>query len=44
MDMAVIIVLALEALIFLGAVGLLIYFIVQRIEKKRQETFEDRDN
>lgn len=37
-------VVALEGLIFLGAIGLIIYLIVQRIERKKQETFEDRDN
>ena len=42
--MAVIIVLTLEALILFAFLGLLIYFIVRRIEKKKQETFEDRDN
>ena len=40
----VIAVVVLEALIFLGVIGLIIYFIVKRIEKKKQETFEDRDN
>lgn len=42
--MAVIIILAVEALIFFGVIGLLIYLIIQRIEKKKKETFEDRDN
>lgn len=44
MEMAVIIIIGLEALVFLGLLGLLIYFIVQRIERKKHETFEDRDN
>ncbi len=44
MEMAVIIVLAFEALMVLAALSLLIYFIVRRIERKKQETFEDRDN
>jgi len=43
MEMAVII-LAIETLVVLGIIGLLIYFIIQRIEKKKNETFEDRDN
>jgi preprotein translocase subunit YajC len=44
MDMAVIIIVGLEALFFLAMIGLLIYFIVQRVERKKHETFEDRDN
>lgn len=44
MEMVPIIVLLVEAVIVLGLFGLLIYFIIQRIERKRQETFEDRDN
>ena len=37
-------IIALEGLIFLGAIGLIIYLIIRRIERKKQETFEDRDN
>jgi len=44
MEMAVIVIVAFEALLFLAGLGLLIYFIVQRLEKKKKETFEDRDN
>ena len=40
----VVIILAIETLVVLGIIGLLIYFIIQRIEKKKNETFEDRDN
>jgi len=31
-------------LIFVGAVVILIYIIVKRIEDKKNETFEDRNN
>lgn len=44
MEMAVIILITLETLILFTFLGLLIYFIVRRIEKKKQETFEHRDN
>jgi hypothetical protein len=44
MEKATIIVLAFQALVVLAAIGFLIYFIIQRIEKKKHETFEDRDN
>ena len=40
----VVAIVVLEAMVFLGVIGLVIYFIVRRIEKKKQETFEDRDN
>ena len=35
---------AIQASIFLLALGALIYAIVKRIESKKNETFEDRDN
>jgi preprotein translocase subunit YajC len=37
-------ILIVEGLIVLGLIGLIIYLIVRRLEKKRQETFEKRDN
>ena len=40
----VVAIVVLEAMVFLGVIGLVIYFIVRRIEKKKKETFEDRDN
>jgi preprotein translocase subunit YajC len=44
MPFAAILVIMLQSLIFIGSIVLIIYLIVQRIEKKKQETFEDRDN
>ena len=44
MDFVVILILLFEGLLALGAVALIIYLIVRRIEKKKTETFEDRDN
>lgn len=37
-------ILIVEGLIVLGLSGLIIYLIIRRLEKKRQETFEKRDN
>jgi preprotein translocase subunit YajC len=37
-------ILIVEGLIVLGLIGLIIYLIIRRLEKKRQETFEKRDN
>jgi hypothetical protein len=34
----------LEGLFFLACLGILIYLIFRRIEIKKKETFEDRDN
>jgi len=39
-----IIILMIEGVVVLTLLGFLIYFIVQRIENKKNETFEDRDN
>ncbi len=33
-----------EGLIFLGALVLIIWLIVKRVEEKKNETFEKRDN
>lgn len=41
---AVIITIAIQACIFLAFLIGLIYVIVKRIEAKKKETFEDRDN
>jgi len=38
------IVIAIQASIFLAFLVVLIYVIVRRIEAKKKETFEDRDN
>ncbi|MDX2362429.1 MAG: hypothetical protein QNK23_16595 [Crocinitomicaceae bacterium] len=38
------IILLIEGIVILGLLGLLIYFIAKRIESKKQETFEDRNN
>ncbi len=40
----IMIAIAIQASIFLLFLGALIYVIVRRIENKRNETFEDRDN
>lgn len=37
-------ILIVEGLIVLGLIGLIIYLVIRRLEKKRQETFEKRDN
>lgn len=37
-------ILIVEGLIVLGLIGLIIYLIIRRLEKKRHETFEKRDN
>lgn len=37
-------VLIFEGLLFLGAIVLLVVLIVRRIEEKKNETFEKRDN
>lgn len=34
----------LQILIWLFFLGAIIYLIIRRIEKKKEETFEDRDN
>jgi len=39
-----IIILGMEILIFVLIFALLIYFIVKRIEDKKNENFENRDN
>lgn len=44
MDKMVGFVVIVQGIVLVGSLGLLIYFIIQRIEKKKQETFEDRDN
>lgn len=41
---AALIAIAIQASIFLVFLGALIYVIVKRIESKKKETFEDRDN
>jgi hypothetical protein len=41
---AAMIAIAIQASIFLAFLVLLIYVIVRRIEAKKKETFEDRDN
>lgn len=44
MDIIVVLILMFEGLLALGAIGLIIYLILRRVEKKKTETFEDRDN
>lgn len=34
----------IEWVLFIGAVGLGLYFLFQKIEKEKEEDFEDRDN
>lgn len=41
---AVLTIIIIQASVFLAILGLLIYVIVNRIESKKNETFEDRDN
>jgi heme/copper-type cytochrome/quinol oxidase subunit 2 len=41
---AILTMIAIQASIFLLVLGAVIYAIVKRIESKRNETFEDRDN
>jgi len=44
MNSVAITILMIEGIVVLGLLGLLIYFVVQRIESKKNESFEDRDN
>ncbi len=37
-------ILTMEVAIFLSVIGVLVYLIVKRLEAKRLENFEDRDN
>lgn len=37
-------ILGLQALVFFGVFIALIYLIIRRIERKKEETFEKRDN
>lgn len=37
-------IIAFQAIIWLSFLVIIIYLIVRRIEEKRNETFEDRDN
>jgi hypothetical protein len=41
---AVLTIIDIQACIFAAILGTLIYVIVKRIEAKKKETFEDRDN
>lgn len=41
---AVMVTIAIQASVFLACLGILIYVIVKRIEAKKKETFEDRNN
>ena len=41
---AVLTMIAIQACVFVAILGALIYVIVKRIESKKKETFEDRDN
>lgn len=34
----------LPVVVFLSVVGIIIYLIIQRVDEKKRENFEDRDN
>lgn len=43
MDRLAIIILLIQAMVFAFLAGALVYFIIQRIKKRKQERFEKRD-